>query len=74
MAKKTEKKVTKKKTVKKQEKGFLQEVKEELKKVKWPSKEEMTKYTVATLVFLVVFGLYFYFLDFIFSWIKGIVG
>ncbi|MDD2504764.1 MAG: preprotein translocase subunit SecE [Bacilli bacterium] len=66
--------MAKKKTTKKAEKRFLKEVKEELKKVKWPSKEDMTKYTIATLAFLVIFGLYFYGLDLMFSWIKGITG
>ncbi|MDD4187849.1 MAG: preprotein translocase subunit SecE [Bacilli bacterium] len=63
-----------KKPVKKYaEKTYFQEIKEELKKVKWAIKEAMFKYTIATIIFIVVFGLYFYGLDFLFSWFKGIV-
>ena len=51
-----------------------EEVKDELKKVKWLSKEEMVKYTVAAVIFIVIFGLYFYGMDFIFSWLKGLIG
>ncbi len=64
----------KKKKTKSVEKSFLKEIKDEMKKVKWPTKEEMTKYTIASIVFIVMFGLYFYGLDLAFSWIKGIVG
>lgn len=71
---KTAKPVKKEKVKKITEKSFFKEVKEELKKVKWPTKEDMTKYTVATIAFIVIFGLYFYGLDFLFSWIKGITG
>ena len=66
--------MVKKKTKKTVEKSFFKEVKEELKKVKWPTKDEMSKYTIAAIVFIVIFGLYFYGLDFLFSWIKGITG
>lgn len=63
-----------KKPVKKYaEKTYFQEIKDELKKVKWPTKEEMSKYTIATIVFIVIFGMYFFGLDFLFSWFKGIV-
>lgn len=69
-----EKKKTKKETKNVKEKSFFTEVKDEIKKVKFPSKEVMTKYTVATVGFLIIFGLYFYVLDLAFSWIKGITG
>ena len=54
--------------------GFFSEVREELKKVKWPAKEEMTKYLGATIIFIILFGVYFYGLDAIFAWFKGIIG
>lgn len=68
-----------KKTVKKEKKvstpkkSFIKEVKDELKKVKWPSKEDMLKYSIATLAFIVIFGLYFYGLDALFAWISSLV-
>jgi len=64
------KKETKKKANKK---SFTQEVKAELKKVKWPTKEEMVKYSIAVLVFIVAFGLYFYGIDAFFAWISSLV-
>ena len=44
-----------------------------MKKVKWPSKKEMIKYSIATLAFIVIFGLYFYGLDALFAWISSLV-
>lgn len=63
----------KKKVQKTKEKTYTQEVKAELKKVKWPSKKEITKYGIASVVFLIVFGLYFYGLDALFAWISSLV-
>ena len=67
------KKETKK--VKKQtpKKSYSAEVKTELKKVNWPSKKDLTKYGVATIIFIVIFGLYFYGLDALFAWISSLV-
>lgn len=77
--KKVETKKVQKKTVKKEKKvstpkkSFIKEVKDELKKVKWTSKEDMLKYSIATLAFIVIFGLYFYGLDALFAWISSLV-
>ncbi len=77
--KKSEPKKVQKKNVKKSKKtvtpkkSFSKEVKTELKKVKWPSKEEMLKYSIATLAFIIIFGLYFYGLDALFAWISSLV-
>lgn len=75
--KKEENKVTKKKVnkkdVKKKDTSYVKEVKNELKKVKWPTKEEMVKYSIAVIVFIVIFGLYFYGLDAFFAWISSLV-
>ena len=67
------KKETKK--VKKQtpKKSYSSEVKTELKKVNWPSKKDLTKYGVATIIFIVIFGLYFYGLDALFAWLSSLV-
>jgi preprotein translocase subunit SecE len=74
MIKKEPKKTKTKKTTEVAYKSYFQEIKDELKKVKWLSKEEMVKYTVAAVIFIVIFGLYFYGMDFIFSWLKGLIG
>ena len=72
VAKKENKKAAKKE-VKKEKKSYVSEVKTELKKVKWPSKTEMLKYSIAVIAFIVVFGLYFYGLDAFFAWISSLV-
>lgn len=72
--KKVKVKETKKdKKVKTPKKSYSEEVKAELKKVKWPTKQEMLKYSIAVIVFIVIFGLYFYGLDAFFAWITSLV-
>lgn len=41
-------------------KKFFSEVKKELTKVKWPNKKDMLKYSIATIVFVIFFALFFY--------------
>ena len=62
-----------KKTNKVAKKSYGEEVKAELKKVKWPSKEEMVKYSIAVIAFIIIFGLYFYGLDALFAWLSSLV-
>lgn len=69
--------MVKKKSEKKEKnvnkKSYFEEIKAELKKVKWPTKEEMLKYSIAVLVFIILFGVYFYGLDAFFAWISSLV-
>ena len=51
--------------------SFAAGVKSELSKVKWPTKHEVIKYTIATLVFIVVLVLFFVLLSLLMSVIKG---
>ena len=67
MAKKEEVKEAEKKT-------YFEEIKEEMKKVKWPTKKEMVKYTISTLCFVILFALYFFGIESLFAFIKGLVG
>lgn len=65
---KNNKKVTKKKS------GvvtFFKEVKHELSKVKWPSKKDMLKYSIATITFVIFFALFFYLIDLIIALLKA---
>lgn len=41
-------------------KKFFGEVRKELSKVKWPNKEDMVKYSIATIVFVIFFAAFFY--------------
>ena len=56
---------------KKKSETFLGDVIEELKLVRWPSKNEVVKYTIATLVFVAFFALFFTLIDVIFAAVKG---
>ena len=82
------KKVTenKKKTVKKAEKkkpkiglfkkigNWSKAVFKEVSKVKWPSKKEMVKYTISTLAFVILFALFFFGIESLFAFVKGLIG
>ena len=69
----TKEKPKKETKVKTPKKTYGEEVKAELKKVKWPTKQEMTKYSIAVFIFIILFGLYFYGLDAFFAWITSLV-
>ena len=66
------KKKTETKKVKPVKKGFLHEVKLEMDKVKWPSKKDMVKYSIATIVFVIFFALFFYGIDLILALLKEV--
>jgi preprotein translocase subunit SecE len=51
--------------------NFLKDVKAELKKVTWPSKNEVTSTTIVVIAATVFFGFYLFFMDVIFSWVIG---
>ena len=73
---KSTKKDNKKKTTKKNKKDlgiirFFKEVKNEVSKVKWPSKKDMVKYSVATIVFILFFAIFFYLIDLIIALLKA---
>jgi len=67
VTKKKEKKQTKEKEL------FLTGVKKEMKKVRWPLKNEMIKYSVATLSFIIFFALFFALADLIIAGFKMLV-
>ena len=54
--------------------NYFNSVKNEMKKVKWPTKKEMLKYTISTLCFVVLFALYFFGIESLFAFIKGLIG
>lgn len=68
--KKTKKTVKKQETTKKEKKHFAKDVKEELKKVRWPLKKEMITYSIATLIIILIFGLFFVLTDLIIAGIR----
>ena len=52
---------------------FFGEVKKELSKVKWPSKKDMIKYSIATICFVIFFAVFFYVIDLAVAFIKSLV-
>ena len=72
---------TKKKEVKDTEKKgiftkfriFCNGVKGEFLKVHWPTKKDMVKYSIATIVFVIFCGLFFYAIDVVFALIKSLI-
>lgn len=56
---KKEKNLSKKKEAVKKE-SYFEGVKKETSKIKWPTKKEMIKYSIATVSFIIFFALFFY--------------
>lgn len=54
-------------------KNFLSEVKKELGKVKWPSRKDMVKYSIATICFVIFFAGFFYLIDLAVAFVKTLV-
>ena len=52
---------------------FLSDVRAEMRLVRWPSRQEVVKYTIATLVFVGFFALFFYGIDALFALVKGML-
>lgn len=63
------KKETKKKT---KRNGYIKEVGKELSKVKWPEKKDIFKYTVATIIFVLIVVGFFLLLTMGMSWVVEI--
>ena len=69
--KKKDKKKNKKSERKTSKENYFVGVRSELSKVKWPSKKEVFKYTMATIVFVLVLVGFFILMSIIMSGIKG---
>lgn len=54
-------------------KNFFKGVKKEAAMVRWPMGKDMLKYSCVVLFLMVFFGVYFYGLDLIFTFLKGLV-
>ncbi|MDD5979522.1 MAG: preprotein translocase subunit SecE [bacterium] len=72
MVKKEKKQDVKKKekTKKVKKESFLKSVISELKKVHWPDKKYILKYTIVTLVFVIVLSVFFYLISALMSFVK----
>ena len=54
-------------------KKFFKNVKQEMKKVKWPSKKDMVKYSIATLIIIAFFFAFFTASDVVIMGIKELM-
>lgn len=54
--------------------GFFHGVKKEATRSHWPKGKELAKYSVVTIIMIMFFGGYFYALDVIFAFLKGLLG
>ena len=62
----TKENTNKKKNVKKSKKAVKElSFKSEFKKIKWPSKKDMIKYSIATIAFVIFFAIFFYLIELI---------
>ena len=52
-------------------KEFFKGVRDEMKKVQWPSKKYIFKYTTVTLVFVIVLSAYFYLISMLMAFLKA---
>lgn len=54
-------------------KGFFAGVKKEASRIHWPNRNELVKYSVICIVLIVFFGAYFFGLDALFAFLKGVI-
>ncbi len=52
-------------------KQFFKGLKKEFKMIRWPSGKNLAKYSIITILMIVFFGLFFYFLDAIFALLRS---
>lgn len=69
--KKDKKKVVKKESKKKE--SLFKQIKKEMSKVHFPSKKEMVKYSLATISFVLFFGIYFFVIELVMALIKTLI-
>ena len=63
--KKSDKKENKEKKAAVKKESWWHGVKSEFKKVRWPNKKEMLKYSIATIAFILFFAVFFYLIELI---------
>ena len=66
--------MAKKKKEKKERKKPLAGVRNEFKQVRWPKKNEMIKYSIAVLLCIILFALFFMLSDVIIAGIRTVMG
>jgi preprotein translocase subunit SecE len=54
--------------------AFFSGVMKEVERVRWPGKKDLVKYSFATIMFMIFFGIFFFILDVVFAFVKSLVG
>ena len=81
MAKETVKKETKQKeTVKKEKKslwkkitGYFKGVKKEVSRIRWTKGKDLLKYSIAAIIFIIFFGVFFYVIDMLMALLRSVL-
>jgi len=73
--KKVETKKTKSKKTQdnKKKESLFKQIKKEMQKVHFPSRKDMVKYSIATIVFVIFFAIYFYAIELVMAFIKSLI-
>lgn len=66
-------KVNEKKAKKNASKNKVTTFKAEMNKIKWPSKKDMIKYSISTVVFVIFFSIFFYVIELLMALLKSLV-
>lgn len=53
--------------------SWFKDVKKEVSQVTWPSKKDLIKYSIATVVFVVFFSTYFYLISILMAFLKSLI-
>ena len=69
---KKEKSTKKKKGLFKGIKSYFKGVKKEIGRIRWTSGKELLKYSIATIMFVLFFGVYFYLIDLAVAFIRSL--
>ena len=70
---KKEKKVNKTKKDNKKKDNLFVQIKKEMSKVHFPTRKDMVKYSIATIVFVLFFAGYFYLIEIVMAFIKSLI-
>ena len=67
------KKVTKNKKSKEKKDNYFKQVKKEMSLVHFPNRKDMVKYSIATIFFVIFFGVYFYLIELAMALVKSLI-
>ncbi len=70
---KKEKNVKKDSKKKEKKENLFKQIQKEMKKVHFPSRKDMVKYSIATIVFVIFFAGYFYLIELVMAFIKSLI-